>query len=426
MPSYKKKVIKDSTTIFIMMGVAYFLGYVFRMMLARELGVASYGLIYGVISLFGFLSILMSLGLESALVKYIAQYNVEKKFREIKGSIIIVLVMKLLLSIIVCGVLFVGADWIAINYFGVPEAGVLIKIFSVGTVFSMITLTLRATFQGFQSMLHYSSSEVTKSILVILITLALFGLGCRETAPIIAFTVVFVFFLPIIYIPILVKRTFPLFTTVKAKLSMDLVTKLFMFGIPIMFVGLADMILSYTDTLMLTYYRTLEEAGLYNVAVPSMKVIGIVGYVATAVVFPISSELWTNGKRKELFRGLQMLYKYVLVAVLPIALILFIFPETILGMLFGNEFRAAGNVLRVLVPGYFIYVYAGINTSMLSGIGQPKEVSKIMFAGAGVNLLLNLWLIPLWGMEGAAVSTSIAFVIIYLLSSRKVAEYVTK
>ena len=419
--SYKKKAMKDTTTVFIMMAVAYFLGYVFRVILARELGVASYGLIYGVISLFGFFVILMNLGLETALVKYIAQYNVEKRFEEIKASIIIVLLIKLVLSMVVCGVLFIKAEWIALNYFGVPEACLLIQVFSVGMVFSVGITVLKSVFQGFQSMLYYSSIDVVKSVLVVTLTILLLSLGYREVAPIMAFTMVFII-LPIIYAVPLIK-TFPAFTTTKLRVSKAMVSKLCIFGVSMAFVGLADMVLSYTDTLMITYYRTLEEVGLYNVAVPSMKIIGIIGYVATAVVFPISSELWTNGKRKELFRGLQMLYKYVLVAVLPIALILFIFPETILGMLFGNEFRAAGNVLRVLVPGYFIYVYAGINTSMLSGIGQPKEVSKIMFAGAGANLLLNLWLIPLWGMEGAAVSTSIAFIIIFLLSRSKIMKY---
>ena len=427
MAGYTRRAVRGAGIVFIMLVASYFLGYVFRLLIARELGVASYGLVYAIISLFGIFSILMSLGLESALIKYIAQFRVENRLEKIKGSILIVLFSKILLSILVCGALILFSDRLSIDYFNTSgmsitpsEVSLLIKIYAAGIIFSAVTTTLKVSLQGFQSMKYYSSVNFVKSVIVLLVTVFLFSLGFREMAPILGFTLAFIVFLPLIYFPLLVRKVFPEFLRVRAELTKPLAKKLFLFGVPVVFTGLAAIIFGYTDTLILTYFRPLEEVGLYNAAFPTMKIIGVIGTALASVVFPVSSELWARRGGEQLSKGLGMLYKYVLIFVFPIALLMFLFPELILGVLFGGEFRAAGGVLRILALGYFLHALTGVNTSTLSGIGEPKEVSKIMLSGAAVNLVLNLILIPVYGMEGAAFSTLIAFILIFILSVVKI------
>lgn len=402
--------------VFIMMIASYFLGYVFRLLIARELGVSSYGLVYGIIALFGLFSIFMSLGLESALVKYIAEFRARNKPERIKGSILIVLFSKLLFSVIICGALILLSDLIASEYFNTPKASILIKIYGIGIIFSAIIGTLKASFQGFQSMRYFSTTDFVKSVIVLCITIPLLTLGFGEMAPILGFALAFAIFLPLIYFPLLIKKVFPEFLRVKAELSKPLAKKLFRFGIPITLATLAGTVLGYTDTVILTYFRSLKEVGLYNAAFPTMKVINVIGVAITSVVFPISAELWAKKRKDQLSNGLGMLYKYVLIVVFPIALTMFLFPEIIMGILFGSEFRAAGNVLRILAIGYFINAFSGINNSTLTGIGKPKTVGKIILYGAALNLILNMILIPAYGMEGAALSTLSAFILIFILS----------
>jgi len=416
MPNYTRRAVRGAGIVFIMMVLSYFLGYLFRLILARELGVASYGLVYGIIALFGFFSIFMSLGLESALVKYIAEFRAKNKPEKIKGSIIIVLLSKLLLSVFVCGALILFSDLIASEYFNTPEASILIKIYAVGIIFSAIITTLKASLQGFQSMKYFSTVDFVKSIIVLCVTIPLLLLGFKELAPILGFSLTWIVFLPLIYFPLLIGKVFPEFLRVKAELSKSLAKKLFRFGIPVTLAGLAGIIFGYTDTVLLTYFRSLKEVGLYNAAFPTMKLISVIGVAITSVLFPISSELWAKKRKDQLSRGLGMLYKYILILIFPISLLMFLFPEIILGILFGGEFKEAGNVLRILAIGYFINTLSGINTTVLSGIGKPKKVSKIMLSGAALNLILNLILIPIYGMNGAALSTLIAFILIFILS----------
>lgn len=423
MTNYTKKAVRGAGIVFIMMVASYFLGYLFRLLLARELGAASYGLVYAIIALFGFFGILMSLGLESALIRYIAQFKAENKPEKIKGSFIIVLLSKLFLSILVCGLLILFSDTIALKYLNAPEASILIKIYGIGIIFSTITATLKASFRGFQSMKYFSSINFIKSSLALILTYSLLLLGFKEIAPLLGFTLTFLI-LPWIYSPLLIKKIFPDFLQVKAELTKPLAKELFKFGVSIIFVGLAGMVFSYTDTLILTYFRTLKEVGLYNVALPTMKVISVVGIAFISILFPMSSELWAKKRKDQIGKGLGMLYKYALILVFPLALLMFLFPEIILGILFGEEFKVAGNVLRILAIGYLINTLSGVNNATLSGIGKPEEVSKIMFSGIGMNLILNLVLIPVYGMVGAAISTTISFIFLFILSTLKIKKYV--
>lgn len=417
MPNYTRKAVRGAGIVFIMLVAAYFLGYIFRLLIARELGVASYGSVYAIIALFGLFSIPMSLGLEAALVKYIAQFRAENKPEKIKGAIIIVLFSKLLLSVLICGALILFSDLIASEYFDLPELSIFIKVYAVGIILSAIIATVKASLQGFQSMRYFSSTELVKSVIVLVITVPLLLLGFREMAPMLGFAFAFAI-LPLIYLPLLIQKVFPEFLTIRAELSKPLAKKLFKFGIPVILTGLAGVVFGYTDTLILTYFRSMEEVGLYNAAFPTMSIITVLGSSITSVLFPLTSELWAKNRKLQLSKGLGMLYKYILILIFPIALMMFLFPEIILGILFGGEFRQAGIVLRILAVGYFVNTFSGVNHSVFSGIGKPKMASKILLSGAALHLILSLVLIPAYGMEGAAVSTTISFILIFILSMK--------
>jgi len=267
--------------------------------------------------------------------------------------------------------------------------------------------------------------DFTRSVIVLSITYLLIMMGFAEMAPIVGFTLAFTFFMPLIYAPILVRRVFPKFFHLKAVLSRGLLRKLVAFGIPVIFTNLAGTVFTHTDTVILTYFRSLTEVGLYNVAAPTTKIIKVMGVALMAVILPMASELWARNKKEHIGKGLGMLYKYVLMVIFPIAILVFLFPDILLRILFGNEFVPAANILRILTIGSIVLTFANINNSALTGIGKPKTVGKIMITGAIANLILNIIMIPTYGMEGAAISTLCAFTLIFILSVMNIRDHVS-
>lgn len=77
--------------------------------------------------------------------------------------------------------------------------------------------------------------------------------------------------------------------------------------------------------------------------------------------------------------------------------------------LFGAEYQPAYPALLALLPGLLGLCYASILRLDLLGKHRPGTVSLMMGAGAALNLVLNLVLIPTWGIVGAAMASSIAY-----------------
>lgn len=77
--------------------------------------------------------------------------------------------------------------------------------------------------------------------------------------------------------------------------------------------------------------------------------------------------------------------------------------------LFGAEYQPAYPALLALLPGLLGLCHASILRLDLLGKNRPGTVSLMMGAGAALNLVLNLVLIPTWGIVGAAMASSIAY-----------------
>lgn len=77
--------------------------------------------------------------------------------------------------------------------------------------------------------------------------------------------------------------------------------------------------------------------------------------------------------------------------------------------LFGADYGPAYPALLALLPGLLGLCYASILRLDLLGKNRPGTVSLMMGAGAALNLVLNILLIPAWGIVGAAAASSIAY-----------------
>lgn len=95
-------------------------------------------------------------------------------------------------------------------------------------------------------------------------------------------------------------------------------------------------------------------------------------------------------------------------------------PE-ILGVLFprqSDEVAVCVNALRLLMPGMVCLCLSFPLFSMIQAVGKPAVPLKIMLIGTAVKLIGNLALIPVMGVDGAAASTSLCYVLILVLSLR--------
>jgi len=406
MVNYAERIAKGTATVFLISVVGLFIGYLFRMFLARNLTVEDFGLFYAILAFIGLTTLFRDLGLNQALVKYIPEFLVKRNFGKIKSSITLVASIQLIIASLFILVLFVFSDQIAVNYFHTISASLPFKILLISFITSIFILVFQATFQGFSKMKLYGMVEPLRISIVyvfafILIHLGVIGAAYGYLIASVVLPVVLFFF---------VVKIFPPFRA-KIRLSRDLTKKLFFFGLPVFFGGMASTVLGYTDTFLLTLFRSLEEVGFYQVALPTSQLLLFFVSSVGVILFPTVSELWARDKKNILGNGISLLMKFSFVLMIPLALLMIAFPEIVIRLFFGETFLPAVIALQILSIGAIFFTLVAISSMTLMGIGKPIINTKIMFLVAFFNLIANILLIPMLGIVGAAITTTISYLI---------------
>ena len=74
---------------------------------------------------------------------------------------------------------------------------------------------------------------------------------------------------------------------------------------------------------------------------------------------------------------------------------------------------------QILLVGSLFFILASVNNMIISSMNEPKAVTKIILYSALLNVGLNLFMIPLFGINGAAFSTTAAYALSLVLSNHK-------
>ncbi len=423
MTSYVEKAIKGSAAVFIMGILASLVSYITRIFLARYLTPDEYGLFYAVFTFIVFFLFFRDLGLNSSLVKYIPEFKVKKQYDHIKTALVSALSFQMLSSVIFIILIFVFGRYLSINYFKNPLSYDLLRILSFYVLGSVFFRLLQSSFQGFQNIKIYSLFEFLKNSLFLIFSLVFFYFGFGIFSPAVSY-VLLSFVISLILLPFFLK----MFNFSSHRISDfgSVTKKLFLFAIPVFFTGIGGKFISHIDTLILTGYVPIAEVGIYNVILPTSMMFLYFGSSISAAVFPMVSELSAKNSFKKISDGVKLLHKYSFVAIIPPAIILLIFSKKFISLFFGLEYASGYFAMQILMIGMLFYVVAGINNSVISGLGKPKTVAKIILFAAIINTIINFILIPKYGIGGAAFSTTLSYIIVFVLSTVTVNSYLMK
>ena len=165
------------------------------------------------------------------------------------------------------------------------------------------------------------------------------------------------------------------------------------------------------------------EVGIYSAAAKISEAWYFIPLAIVTSVFPAI----INARETDLERyhkRLKNLYDLLIFMSLPVAIVLSFFGTDLIHLLYGNRYEGAGTMLSIHIWSG-IFVFLGVASSQyLLAEGYTKISFQRTAFGAVANILLNLWLIPLYGGIGASIATLIAcflstFYIIFIPKTRQ-------
>jgi O-antigen/teichoic acid export membrane protein len=372
---------------------------------ARLLGVIQYGYFNFAMSFAALFAIFADLGISSLISRDLA------KDKETEIKIPAIFTLKLLL-VIGSFLLIVLASFFAPNSSLLQKAIILMAVF---VTINSLSNFLYNCFYGKEEMQYQTITEITENgVAAILGIYLLFHLPYATSltfayaiSALVGFIVIFILFI----------RRFG--KILKLKIDIKEWQRVFNLSWPLALSGIFALIYTYTDTVMLGFWKLFEQIGYYNAA---QKIIALVIFPATLIVtsfLPTFSRYSEADKQKA-----QTIFHYQNLALLALALPIvcggYILGNGLILHFYGENYLPAVLALKILLLmagisylssslGYTLFIY-----------NQQKKAFWAYLIGALLNVPLNALLIPQYGFYGAAIATVITafitfFVLVYLV-----------
>jgi O-antigen/teichoic acid export membrane protein len=397
-----KKYFVNTSWLFFERILRILVSFVVTIFVVRYLGPKDFGLYSYALSFFWLFGSLSTLGLESITTREIVKFPEKKD--EINGTVFFLRLAGSFAAVISIGItlLITGED---------SFTSMLILILSGSFFFqsfSVIEYYFRAIVKAKYNAYALSASVILSSGLKVIFILT--------EAPLLYFIYAVVFEYMVLAAGLIIVYHYNKLSIFNWKYSKQLASALLKDSWPLMLSGIVVMVYMRIDQIMIKHMIGEEAVGFYAAAVRLCEAWYFIPVTLCNSIFPaivnaknVSEEFYNN--------RMQKLYDILTWLAIVIAVPVTIFSGQIIELLFGQEFAPASPVLT-------IYIWAGV--AVFLGVASSQylineNLTKLSFirtfTGMIINVILNLVLIPVWGINGAALATLVSYTIVAFFPS---------
>lgn len=375
-----------------------------QMLLARMMGAEHYGIYTYALTWINILVLLGKVGLDTTLLRYMAAYNARKEWSVLRGlwgrSNQLVLITSVIVS---------SSSALVIWLLQERLDSELSQTFWIACVLLPVLALLGLRQSALRSLRRVVLAQIPGTILRPLllagsVVVYFYVLGQRvDGTRAMLFnllTAMVVFAVANFWLrkalPTSLKRATPKYKT-REWLRVSL---------PLLLVSGMRIILNRTDIVLIGIVVGTTEAGIYAVASRMAQLVTFGLTAGNMIAAPLISELYSQGKITLLQRTVTLTAWGATISSIFIGILL-IFGKTAVLEMFGKEFVMGDSVLLILVTGQLINACTGPVGYLLNMTGYQDVNAKIIFCIVCLNILLNYPAIMLWGINGAALVTSV-------------------
>jgi O-antigen/teichoic acid export membrane protein len=169
-----------------------------------------------------------------------------------------------------------------------------------------------------------------------------------------------------------------------------------------------SLVFSYADTMLIGFFMTSADVGIYRTAFQLTSVASFTTLAFHTVLYPKISNWGIQGYHKEIENSLARACTYSLLLAIPTCIGGWILGDKLLYFFYGASFTGGIPALFFLLPVQIANVFMYLGTMSLTTLNHPKKAFWITLIAAIANILLDITLIPVMGITGAALATLIA------------------
>lgn len=411
MDAHMKELISGASIAFVLKVIGTAFAFGFNVLLARLLGAEGSGIYYLALTVTTIASVVGRMGLDSALLRFVSVNAEQNDWGAIAGVYKKGMVIAIGASALSTFIVFFNASWIAQRVFSEPDLTYPLALMSLGILpFSILTLhveLLRGLKRIRDAMCVQGVGLPLMSIMFFLLLREPFGVIGAVAAYVMATVTVLLLGV------VLWRRATPQLKGLRGRFDTRLLLSA---SLPLFWVASTAMVMNWTDTVMLGIWTSTEAVGIYNAALRMANLTSFAFFSVASIATPKFARMYAQDDISALNSFAYRTTKLTIYLTSPMVLIFVLVPVWVMG-LFGQGFSSGANVLTILALGQFLCVTTGPCGALLMMSGHEKIIRNIVTFSASMNVLLNVLLIPRYGILGAAVATTLSLVLTSTLST---------
>lgn len=378
--------------------------------LIQRMGTDGYGVLAVIMIVTGYLT-LLDLGISRGMIKFLSATLARGEWARIPS-----LITTGLLSQCILGVLGTIALWGIIpvllqHFFRIPstmtaQARFSLEVVAIAFPIFLLVPLFEGILMTFQRFDIISGIRVLSGTLKAGLTIALVmaGLGIRGAVLSLVSVQALHLGLILMFVPRLIRGR-PEDFRWNATEFRNLLT----FGGWVMISGLVGPILVYLDRFLVAIFLSIRAVTYYSISYEAITKLWIIPFAIMPVLFPAFAALQAQpGERRFLSELYLRSLKYTLVILAPVVTLAVVYAPQFLHLWLGQEIAANGSrAMQILAFGVLVNSLAHAPYAMVQAAGRPDLIAKFYLAEIPIYLALCFWLIPNFGVSGAAATWTV-------------------
>ncbi len=398
------KFIKDVGWSFVSLGISALVHFILRIILARYFSVDEIGLYSLSFTAYSFGLTLSAFGINAALTKYTAQYREDTS--KISALFTAGSVISLAIGILMGFLLYVISPFIANTFLHMPEMTNLLRIVAISLPFIALQKAELGFLNGQRRMRLFAFINIFQNILVLALTIGFVVLGFELSGA------VWGLVLPVVITSILASLLLrKYFTGFNIQRYAPMIKALLSFGFFVVLANTISTTQGQIDTLLLGFYMTEAEVGYYTTALIIIAGLRLPASAIQLITSPTIAAYWGNNDIKAIELLINRVTKLTAVFMLPVVFIVGFLATDITVLLFGENYLPAALLLQILLVGLLISSIQASVGGTLASTAYVKTIFIIGIITLVFSVILNVLLIPYYGMEGAAAAHSLVTIV---------------
>jgi O-antigen/teichoic acid export membrane protein len=368
-------------------------GLLFSVILARVLGPEKFGTYSALIIIPMIVLSLTHLGIRGSAIFHVGKGEFDKD--QLVSSVVLLLIISSLLGIVIS----------ALSYWIYNEPSFTMMM--IGLVLLVIPGRLAIVYLGGVFLGNDEINKanqmnwITNAIHLAMVVLLVWLLSMEILGAIISFMISGT--IVAIYGLVLLRKDYKIKLRFHKKIIISLLRLGILFSVAFFILQLNYRI----DILLLDKLRSATEVGIYSIGASIAEQLWQLPLAVGIVVF---SRTANTKDRTEMTHTTGVLMRLSFLFSIVAAAIMYFLVPVFVPLIFGDEYIPSIRIIQLILPGIIMVVLFRILSGHLAGMGRPEVTLYVFLPALVINVLLNLWWIPEYGGEGAAMATNVSYI----------------